>query len=608
MCGIIGTIGNCHSDTFSTAMESIRHRGPDCQQTYLYDYDAHTETTTIESKHYKNCLIMGHTRLSIIDLSTDANQPMIDENFVIVFNGEIYNYRELRKELEICGYTFKTKSDTEVLLKSFIHWGNECVHRFNGMWAFVIYDKKNHQCFISRDRLGVKPLYYCFHNDSFYFASEIKALLCFGIPAIADKDELIRFLIYGAQEHLETTSFKNIFRFPAGCHADFKINTKELKIQKFFDLENATNENDHTEDEIIHQIKGGIDSSLDLRLRSDVPIGMALSGGVDSNIIVHLVHQRQHKIASFSSVYTDNEHINETDNINITVNKLNLQSHFVAVDKNDIVNHIEQIVWHQDEPFDTLGILAQNKVYGVMNQAGIKVSLDGQGADEIFAGYPTYKSIFMREKISHILMYKNFFDCGFITLSNIKLLILSFFPKLFEKLYFQKRANHLFTHKIPFIPSKKKGFALFSNVNQKLIQDTKEYLPVLLRYVDRNSMQFSIESRGIFLDYRVIQDALQIPSGLKIKNCFSKYILRKAYDDLVPHRILWDHKKLGFPVPQKQWMEDKEIVSLFQTYLENSKLIKLLNINKIPQNNSDIYWRLVNVAIWEKVFHIEDVA
>ena len=608
MCGIVGSFGKLDFVRFKKSLDSIKHRGPDNEGIYLYDVKEKHEIVKSDILMDSRYVALGHRRLSIIDLADVANQPMTLDNYSLIFNGEIYNYKEIRRELIGCGYSFETKSDTEVLLKSYIHWGEDCVDKFNGMWAFCIFDILKQEFFISRDRIGVKPLYYYLDDNNFYFASEIKAILEFKISRVANKKEIVKFLIYGAQENTEATTFNDISRFPAGQNGIFSLNTRKFKLNKYFELDKNNIESSETEEELRESIKLVINDSVNLRLRSDVDIGMALSGGVDSNIVVNLVNQQKTSISTFSSIYTDDDAINETDNIKITVDKLKLNSNFTTVNKSDILNHIENIVWHQDEPFDTLGILAQNKVYELMNSKGVKVSLDGQGADEIYAGYPAYKAIFLRENIGNILMYKQFLKCGFFTFSNLKLLILSFVPKLFEKLYFRKRANELFSKKVRFISSEKKGFVFFKNLNQKLIYDTKEYLPVLLRYVDRNSMQFSIESRGIFLDYKVIENALKIPSKYKIKKCYSKYIVRSSYTDIVPEKIIWDKKKLGFPVPQKAWMEDNEVASIFKSYIKNSKIIKLVGIDKIPQKNTSLYWRLVNIAIWEKVFKVSKIS
>lgn len=606
MCGIVGSCGKLNIESFKNALHSIAHRGPDNESYLIYDVQDNKKILENELSDYKNYIALGHRRLSIIDLAVKANQPMHFKNYSVIFNGEIYNYKEIREELEEVGYIFETKSDTEVLLKSYDYWGQESVNKFNGMWAFCIFDSVKNELFLSRDRIGVKPLYYYHDEENFYFASEIKALLEFKIQRIANKKELIKYLIYGNQENLKETMFINIMRFPSGTNGTYNIYTNDLKLKEFFDLEKFSIENEQNEEQCISQIQSDIKNSIDLRMRSDVTIGMALSGGVDSNIVVSQVTKIDNNIETFSSVYTDDETINETKNIQITLERLKLKSNFTTVTKDAIIKDIEKIVWHQDEPFDTLGILAQNKVYELMHSKNIKVSLDGQGADEIFAGYPTYKVIYLRENLFNVLKYKEFYRCGFLTMQNIKLVLLSFFPSLFEKLYFKKRASKLFTN-VSFISSDKKGFVYLKNLNKKLTYDTKEYLRVLLRFVDRNSMQYSVESRGVFLDYKVVENALAISAKHKIKDCYTKYILRKAFLSDVDVKILWDKNKLGFPVPQNEWLKDDTIIEYLDEYINSSKLLKSLDITKIPKDDSSLYWKVANIAIWEKVFQIEEL-
>lgn len=587
MCGIIGSINFDNKELFKNSLELLNHRGPDNKSIY----------------EYKN-ILFGHTRLSIIDLETQSNQPMEVDNLVIIFNGEIYNYIEIKEELLKLGYKFKTNSDTEVILKSYQEWGQSCVERFNGMWAFSILDKDKNILFLSRDRLGVKPLYYIHKDDKFIFASEIKALIPFLEDKIANKDELIRYLVYGVQEHKKETMFKDIYRFPTGTNATFDLNTVDFKLQKYFDF--MIDEKNREQIDTQEELKKLLENSIELRLRSDVKIGMALSGGVDSNIIVSNVHTKNPQIESFSSIYEDNDQINENTNIDKTVKKLNLNQHYVLSDIDGLIKDIEHIVYMQDEPFDTLGIYAQYRVYDDMKKAGVKVSLDGQGADEIFAGYGTYRAVIMRENFFKISFWRDYFRYykSFL-FQDIKLCAISLFPILFEKLYFKKRAKKLFNKKQTFISSEKSSFSSFENLNKKLQSDISEYLSVLLRYVDRNSMSKSIESRGPFLDYRVVEFALSLPSSLKYKDGFSKYILRKTFESDVDESIIWNKEKKGFPVPQNHWCNNKKFLEKIEKYLKKSIVLKELDINIDIDKNDAMYWKIVNIAIWEEVYNIE---
>lgn len=585
MCGILGSINCNNKDLFNDSLISISHRGPDNKSIYKYEN-----------------ILFGHTRLSIIDIKNHSNQPMEDNELIIIFNGEIYNYIEIKEELKSLGYRFTTSSDTEVILKAYREWKENCVSKFNGMWAFAIFDNSKKKIFLSRDRLGVKPLYYIFKENKFIFASEIKALLPFLEERVANKNELIRYLIYGVQEHRKETMFHDIYRFPKAHNATYDINTNILSFKKYFEIDINKNYFFDVEE----QLSRLIDNSIDLRLRSDVKIGMALSGGVDSNIIVSNVHTKNSHIESFSSIYEDSDQINENKNIDKTVKRLNLNQHYVLSNVDGLIKEIEHIVYMQDEPFDTLGIYAQYRVYDEMQKAGVKVSLDGQGADEIFAGYGTYRAVIMRENFYNLSFWKDYLKYykSFL-FQDIKLCTISLFPSLFEMLYFKKRAKKLFSKKQKFIPSKKSSFSAFENLNKKLLNDVSEYLTVLLRYVDRNSMSKSIESRGPFLDYRVVKFALSLPSSLKYKDGFSKYILRKTFEESVDKSILWNKEKKGFPVPQSEWCNNKEFLQKIDKYLLNSNILKDLNVNMNIDKNDPMFWKMVNVAIWEKSYKVK---
>ncbi len=590
MCGILGSFPDRQSSKFTESLELLRHRGPDHQEVY-----AHGE------------VLLGHTRLAIIDLNKQSHQPMEMDNLTLVFNGEIYNYIEIRDELISLGHTFSTASDTEVLLKSYKEWGEACVERFNGMWAFAIFDKVKQTLFLSRDRFGVKPLYYIYDDEKFVFASEIKALLPYVDTVVAKREELVRYIVYGVQEHRKETMFEGIYRFPPAQNALYDMKRKTISFSNYYTLEINVLEN-LLEQEAEKELQNILERSITLRLRSDVKVGMALSGGVDSNIIVSKANRDNANIESFSSIYDSDEQINENENIEQTVKKLNLKQHYIVSEVDGLVQNIENIVWMQDEPFDTLGIFAQYKVYEEMHENGVKVSLDGQGADEIFAGYGTYRTAILRENIFSYGFLKEYFKhYKSFALQDVKLLLVSFFPKLFEKLYFEKRAKKIFNKKIAFLSSLKKSFSNFDNLNRKLKFDVEEYLSVLLRYVDRNSMAKSIESRAPFLDYKLIDYAFTLPSNLKYKNGFSKYILRKTFEDEVSADIIWNRDKKGFPVPQTEWCKSDVFTLLAHKYIEKSKLLKALDINIEIEKNDPMYWKIVNIAIWEDVFKIENI-
>ncbi|PIE74088.1 MAG: hypothetical protein CSA19_01570, partial [Deltaproteobacteria bacterium] len=375
----------------------------------------------------------------------------------------------------------------------------------------------------------------------------------------------------------QETMFVGIKRFLSAHNALFSVNDFTLKSWRYFTL--SASEQITDEESARAKIQEILNDAINLRLRSDAKLALALSGGVDSNIIATQVSARldaqsKGKLECFSSIYEDETQINENTLIEKSAQRLALRSHLVHSNLQNLLQTLPELVYAQDEPFDTLGMFAQNMVYKNMHLSHVKVSLDGQGADEIFAGYATYKAILLRQ---NPLSYARQF--GFKSfLSDAKICALSFAPRLFERLYFKKRAQKAFNTSRIFIPSLKQSFTHFANLNEKLRLDVIENLSVLLRYVDRNSMSAGIESRAPFLDYRLISYALTLSHKLKFKNGFSKYILRKSFQD-VSKEVLWNKDKKGFPVPQKSWCESEEFTQFVRPFLLESRLLKSLDVN-----------------------------
>jgi asparagine synthase (glutamine-hydrolysing) len=589
MCGILGHVNHIiDEDKFSSALNNLKHRGPDNQSIVKLDK-----------------LILGHTRLSIIDLDNRSNQPFQLGDFIIVFNGEIYNYIELKEELIRRGKTFKTNSDTEVLLVAYDFWGKDFLSKLNGMWAFAIYDRIKQEIFFSRDRYGVKPLYFYRNGQEFVFGSEIKAILPFKEKNEVIKDEIIRYLVYGVQEHRKETLFRDVERFPKGSYGVLCLKTNKFSINHFYKI-NYDKIKFKNPNDAIYSIKTILNDSVRLRLRSDVKLGMALSGGVDSNIIVLIANRINKKIKSFTATYPNSNNHNEDSLTNKTVLKLGLNHFYKKVEIQNYIEKLEYLIWCHDEPFDTMGIIAQFSVYEKMKEENIKVSLDGQGADEVFGGYKTYRVSMLKANFFKIKFLKYYFKSNLSQIfSDTKILLASFFPSFFERLYFYKRADKLFKGQVSFVKSFKKMFYHPSNLNIKLNNDVNEYLPVLLKYVDRNSMANSIEGRGPFLDFNLVDFGFSISQDLKYKEGFSKYLLRAAYNGEIADQILWNKVKKGFPVPYEQWLKDETFKKKINSYFNNSKLLKQLNINTDINPQDALYWKIINLAIWEKQFNVE---
>jgi asparagine synthase (glutamine-hydrolysing) len=607
MCGLIFSSGNFKLQSFLLGYRNIKHRGPEDSKTFFFD-SIKKKKVNIKSldkiKTYKNLIGIGHHRLKIVDLNSSA-QPMFFDNLVIAYNGEIYNFKEIRKKLIGFGYKFKTKGDTEVVLKSYHKWGAGCEKYFNGMWAFVVYDLNKNNVYASRDRLGVKPLYFYKDKKQLIIASEIKAILPFFNKIFANKKEVIKYLIYGAQENEPQTLFKNIKRILPGNYLLLNLNNNKIVLKKnisFKEMIKARKINQKTYKND-NNLKNLIIDALRIRTEINLPYVITLSGGVDSNILTSAGCLMKKNFKSVSATYGNNIY-SENDLINLTVKKYKLKHEYVKISNKDIIKNLRKIIWYQDEPFDTMGIYAQNLVYKKIKDMSIKVAIDGQGADEIFAGYPTSDPAYINELSFMTFLNSIIRGADYTNFSSLKILILSKMPKLFEKIYFYKRAKNIFCNKIKFIASSSPGKFRFKSLKDKCKSDIKEHLSVLLRYLDRNSMQYSIESRGPFLDYRVVDVAIDQNLNNSYYNDLRKSRLRASFKNIVDEKILFNKKKKGFAVPENEWLNSK-IVSKFTKHIINkSKILKELNINKSVSLKTDYRWRVTALAIWESEFNI----
>lgn len=627
MCGIAGIINlnnnPVEKSNLQKMIDILRHRGPDGDGVFID----------------KN-IGLAHVRLSIIDLSDMAHQPMSyeNENYWIIHNGEVYNYIELRQELEKHGFKFKSTSDTEIILASYIKWGENCVNKFNGMWAFVIYDKKNKKIFASRDRFGVKPFYYYKDNATFVFASEIKAILQV-MPSLksAHYPYLYHFLNTGALDDADETFYENIKQLPPAHSLTLQENN--FKIYRYWDYYEKTKENydyKNPEETFLELLK----DSIKLRFRSDVPVGTCLSGGLDSSAIVTLSSKiNENPIYTFSSIYEDKD-CNESHYIDI-VNKFNKTvPHYVYPQAQDFMHILDKIIYYQDEPSAGPGLYSQWHVM-LIAQDHVKVLLDGQGADELLGGYfyffEHYFSAVKKDKNKNGILatakrileeypkvkeLTNMNFCGGQTEILREVLIPRFFNNLFRM------------PKIKFIGSKGKSFMhpdfiasagqspVNRNITRKFDNDLENAsyaalantsIPALLHYEDRNSMAFSMESRVPFLDYRLVEFCIGLPYDQKINADTTKVIMRKALKGILPDEITYRRDKKGYPTPFARWLREdiKNDVSDI-LFSEKAKARKIFDIEEIEKQfkkhlsgEADVswqIWRWLTTELWFRKF------
>jgi len=607
MCGIAGIFSRGRIDEADKRLvrkmnNCLIHRGPDGSGEY-----------------FDEKVGLAHRRLSILDMSTLGVQPMFYmDRYVIVFNGEIYNYKELKKDLEHKGYQFATKTDTEVLVAAYDCWKEKCLSRLNGMWAFVIYDRKENILFISRDRFGVKPLFYFEGKGYLLFASEIKAILCDSrIKRVANDELVYDFLKDSLLDHTDESFFVGINKVPQASYARIDlVSSGKMEFVKYYSVDFTKIDDNLEADSAAKTFRNLFMTSVALRLRSDVPVGTCLSGGLDSSSIVTAVnkfYKRREKDQHTFSFCPTNRKISEKKYIDKVLRGKRIEEHFVGDQDFNVIEDFETFVYAQDEPFRTMSMFAGYLVYKEAKKAGIKVLLDGQGADEILCGYRKSRIYYIQELMEKrkylqaaketILSFSQIF-----TTSSIK----SDFEKIWKIIFKDDTVSHLKSNYLndTFI-SKHKSKQMYSKNNFQDVNVGKISLPVLLRYVDRNAMSVSVESRLPFLDYRIVNFAARIPLSLKIQNGYSKYIMRKALD--MPEEIRKRRDKFGFVVPEKEWLNyySDYFIGYFSEgrfragkYINNGEVVR--NWSKlINGSDENLLFRMLSVAAWMEKFDVE---
>ena len=597
MCGIGGIINKNNKSVEELLIHQmtdiIAHRGPDSSGSFLY----------------KN-IAFGHRRLSILDLSSSGHQPMkYLDDLVITYNGEIYNFIEIREELIQKGYIFDSNSDTEVILKAYHCWGKTCVNYFNGMWSFSILDIKQKIVFCSRDRFGVKPFYYIENNDLFSFGSEISQLLPFLPNRILNKKVALDYLISGIEECSNETFFKDIYLLKGGHNLVFDLQTNSYEIERYYNLKLSAQKNTSVDD-YIQELK----RSITLRLRSDVKVGTCLSGGIDSSTIssfASTIYQNSNE--KFMAIHAKSSEYktDESEFAKIVSKIANINLNFVEPSYSDFKSNILSIIKIQQEPFGSLSIIMQYFVFKKAKELGCIVMLDGQGGDETLLGYERYypaivkskkgiaklKALLQSSKNSRLslidtIKYQYYF-------SNYKLRLKRL--KYKNSFYKSEIINEYESEELRIISESYNDISILQKN-----EIVSSQLPHLLKYEDRNSMANSIESRLPFLDYKLVELSLNTNNSLKIKDGWTKFILRKAAETILPKEIVWRKNKLGFNAPEKTWTKEFEN-EMIKEIQQSEILNNFIDFKKLYFKNLDLRtkWRLYNFSAWEKEFKVK---
>ena len=630
MCGINGII--CVDDSFDSIVkeslelqieamnESLVHRGPDAA-----------------GKHIQNPIAFGFRRLSIIDLNTSANQPMFsgDGNLALVFNGEIFNYVELKNDLKSKGYHFSTSSDTEVILKSYEEYGDNCVERFNGMWAFAIYDFQKKRLFCSRDRLGVKPFYYTRFGAQLIFSSELKALHKVTENTTANKKRVYEYLAYGYRLNNGETFFDNFSELLPGTN--LTVENNELVIEKYWTLESDLHE--HKKD-YKTEFSELFESAVKLRYRSDVPVALLLSGGLDSTSIARVTDDLIEKgelnateihafIASFPG-YVDDETAIAREFIKTCKH---IKLHEINIDSKNVLDDFENLIYELDSPLGSFNCIAHNNIMRECRKRGIKVVLNGQASDEAFAGYDRYfcgvflvdqlisrKGKFLNE--FRALNKKNGYSKKFLFGQMLKATINPSKSAFIRAKFLEKTIAVL---NRDFVKQNKRDiksdykFSMKGNnlANYHLDCINNQGLNTILHYEDISSMNQSIEIRSPFIDYRLMEFAFSIPTELKFKEGRTKIIIRDTIGKLLPNGITENRNKIGFNTPFNSYLvsnpDFKRLVDQMiesnsfksRTIWDSEKITEIfLNSEKHPKFP---FWRVINLEIWAKVYNITNL-
>lgn len=656
MCAIAGLLAGPEQLHLIKRMTALMaHRGPDGEG-FLFagpagtravgsagERAAETGPVARRPESAPEWLALGHRRLAILDLSARGHQPMnYCGRYWIVYNGEVYNYLELRDELQKAGHQFRSQGDTEVLLAAYAQWGTECFARFNGMWALAVYDEQTRRLVLARDRFGIKPLYYWHQPGQFAFASEIKAFTC--LPAWRPRvngQAVHDFLLSGLQDHSAETMFAGVAQLEPGCFASVNCGAwesrepgateKPLDQTRWYQLQPTPFGGSLFE--AAQRFRELFIDAVRLRLRSDVPVGSCLSGGLDSSSIVCATHQLLSKQASRCahktfSACSDLPRFDERQFIEHVVRATGVEKHFVFPSLKSLLDELDRVIWHQDEPFAGTSIYAQWCVFQLAGSAQVKVMLDGQGADELLCGYNDFHRAFL---------------CGLLGSGQVSLAwrearargthgrALSGFaracvdraiPTSAQTVFrqYRRRGSSPVWLNSPLLGASFPGrlahrFRRHRSARELSLELLSgSHLQMLLHWEDRNSMAHSLESRVPFLDYRLVEFVTGLPDEYKIQQGLTKTVLREALRGLVPAPVLERRDKMGFVTPEEVWATESG-GTLFRDRLAEGMaftkgIIRPEALNALgasltggqPYNSA--IWRIICLGAWMRLFNV----
>ncbi|MCC7176494.1 MAG: asparagine synthase (glutamine-hydrolyzing) [Bryobacterales bacterium] len=667
MCGIAGIFdpsGRLDSIGAMTAIQ--RHRGPD-DEGYLFlnsgsgqwvqaggpDTPPAIGLENWDRAPTSGCdLALASRRLAILDLSVAGHMPMSRDGgrLWIVHNGEVYNYRDIRDELKALGHHFESDTDTEVILAAYQQWGTGCLQYFNGMFSFALWDSHRRQLFCARDRFGVKPFYYFWRNGIFVFGSELKSVLAH--PLISrrpDDTRIYDYLLVGRSDHTEKTFFDGVVALPQAHFLLLQPARRQISVHRWWDLKiNPALDAGCNEEQASSDFVSLLEDAVRLRLRSDVPIGSCLSGGLDSSSIVMLANRLllnsgafgHHTIGDRQKTFTARNHSPEIDEFqysHLVVERTGAEENIVYPSGERFWQEARRFVWHMDEPVDSTSQYPQWNVMRLARERGVTVLLDGQGGDEVLAGYYAYWPHYLnqlRHQAGARRLFREMWNVSRVGGRPARDIV---YQDFVEKLPW--RLRQILCALRPFRAGPGQGGSGLKDwqVNPEFLRRFEDRawrpagpvgarglagvlhddiasnnLPKLLRFEDRSSMAFSLETRLPFLDYRLVEYVFSLPLSCRIRNGWNKWILRRSLDGLLPKEISWRRSKLGFPVPERDWLiagasfvrqtlqgaaKDWAAAYVKSSVIEETVMRPDAELVETPG-----LWRLVNLMLWFEVF------
>jgi len=640
MCSIFGIVdfekkNKLKDQNLKELNKILKHRGPDDEGYYNDEF-----------------VSLAFNRLSILDLDK-GNQPIIRDHIISIFNGEIYNYKEIRKELQSFGYKFKSNSDSEIIASAFLKWGIKCVEKFNGMFAIAIYDKKNNKCYLIRDRLGIKPLYYSFQDGCLIFCSEIKGIINYpGFQKKININALASYLVFRYPIDNDSHFFKKISKLAPGSYIEINIFQKKIKHECYWEIPAIKNNYNLSEKDCLDKLEQLLSGSVKKQLISDVPLGIFLSGGLDSSLISSIAAKNiTGKMKTFSVGFKDANY-DETSKAKIVSNYIGSEHTEIFVDKENFISNLEKAIRVKNAPLSIPHEYPMYLLSKEMNKS-VKVVLSGEGADEFFGGYSRVqnspidfiKANFFKQLSNFKIVNKVFaIDQDF---NNNNIDYLEFFFKKYKWFSIdqvQDLFNKIDKNNFDINKIKEPWKATYNKYNQcNLYEKTfllfqNHHLQCLLDRLDIMTMSNSIEARVPFLDHEIVEFINTVPFKYKIKwkskfhkfkSLFSnnfifsekfytnKYLLRKLSKKYLPKKIT-EEEKLGFPLPMNNWMKDEKIKDILRDkktlqrdIYEENQLNNILNMNNLKDDPYDFegkkIWMILNVELWIRNFIDEKI-